>query len=605
MSVTGMTEGVNNVPLLLDPGHAPQASRFPFIDVVTDVCRTPDGYPQSGASAADGTSTVASTNHALHVTADGHASDGIARELVCQRSAELVKRYAPHSGPTPTSEQLMHELQSVHWPFDLKETASKAALDVLIGDDVALRQRIEEPGVEPAARRRLLNIATMLGVAMRSGRAAGDCEKARKEIAELVRKHGLADGSPFQGYKPGANGSSRLAKLEATVSILVSKEAFDAEVTRVCANVAVAQADFVEARLGTPLSDQNRREILNNGGIMSTRAKEALARIAANWNEGGIHRALLLEILLDAERLQRALIVPTGESRPHDVTDTGTPRPDDRRRAPATMPDRTPEATAQDAAVKGGVYNSFDCNPVFHVHYPHTHTTTATGMDIDDKKRSIHVDSSGKVAKTERPKLSARRKLYEEAPSAAPSAKKRRIGEGLQRVKNNPERNSNLELTGLIGSNGPTKLGRDQTEILLKMEQRKVERLREEKEKMEERIKYLTERDDRENMALEILRRQLMVLKEKLARFEQAKEEEDAERQSSGNLSPPAKRKQAGTSGVKDRWSYESENGGYVPRPEDSPMNRQSFIGLLGKGIIATEGSKSARQTGLSDGVVR
>lgn len=251
-----------------------------------------------------------------------------AKKLVSDRLQELERDYVLGTGPQSSAALPEADLRPVASPFDLRDRASKAALDALIGDNAKLRLTVEGSDVEPAARRRLMNIAMMLDVARRSCGSSGAGEKAgkqvgelAKQVGELVLQHRLGENSPFCGYAP-SNSRNKLAKLEAAVSTLVTKEAFQREVDNIVARVAAAQVDYVEARLGARLPALQRKAIIDDGGIMSERARSALKLVAQNWNVySGMNRVFLLEILLDAERLQRGLSVPMHEPARHDVTD--------------------------------------------------------------------------------------------------------------------------------------------------------------------------------------------------------------------------------------------------------------------------------------------
>ncbi|WP_152034530.1 hypothetical protein [Burkholderia contaminans] len=251
-----------------------------------------------------------------------------AKKLVNDRLQELERDYVHSTGPQSSAALPEGDLRPVASPFDLRDRASKAALDALIGGNAKLRRAVEGSDVAPAARRRLMNIAMMLDVARRSRGSSGAGEKAGKQVGELAKqvgelilRHGLGESSPFCGYAP-SNDSNKLAKLEAAVSTLVTKEAFQREVDDIVARVSAAHADYVEARLGAPLPALQRKAIIDNGGIMSERAKSALKLVAQSWNaDSGMNRVFLLEILLDAERLQRALSVSMHEPAGHDVTD--------------------------------------------------------------------------------------------------------------------------------------------------------------------------------------------------------------------------------------------------------------------------------------------
>ncbi|MDN7934710.1 hypothetical protein QZM52_25875 [Burkholderia metallica] len=289
----------------------------------------------------------------------------IAGDLVIERTAELAKHRIVNGRVDRSSTLSAREivaLQPVYSPFELKGKAAEQALNALTGGNAEVRQSIESSLIAPAARRRLQNIATMLDVARRSGAPTRDCDGLAKEVRDLVLKKGLGANSPFVGYNGKANGSTRLAQLEDKISKLVTKEAFRTEVDRTVARVAAAQADYVEARLGARLSPSQRQAVIDNGGIMSERAKSALKSVLANWNEdSGMNRVFLLEILLDAERLQRALSVPMHEPAAHDVTDAGGEHP-------ARMPDdgasplpeaQVPETDGRDGGMRNGATSPY------------------------------------------------------------------------------------------------------------------------------------------------------------------------------------------------------------------------------------------------------
>ncbi|WP_212199722.1 hypothetical protein [Burkholderia dolosa] len=248
----------------------------------------------------------------------------IAHGLVTERVRELMENRSADGSERGRSTPVAQEraLHGVHTTFELKSRSAQQALAALIDGDAKVLQSVESADVSPAARRRLQNIATMLDVARRSGVQAQECDALAKQVRDLVLSKGLGSNSPFAGYNGKGNGSTRLSEIEDEVSKLVTKEAFQREVGHVSARVAAAQADYVEARLGGALDGPRRQAIIDNGGIISERAKAALQALVHNWNEhSGMNRVFLLEILLDAERLQRALDVPAREPAAHGVAD--------------------------------------------------------------------------------------------------------------------------------------------------------------------------------------------------------------------------------------------------------------------------------------------